>query len=76
MLFSIGLGMLFMGSINVLEMTLVGQVGGRLSWPYGDLVPGNYLAKACLPAFVIVMAFATSAGSRNALFAALLHFSP
>ena len=37
--FSIGLGMLFMGSINVLEMTLVGQVGGRLSWPYGDLCP-------------------------------------
>ena len=72
MLFSIGLGMLFMGSINVFEMTLVGQVGGRLSWPYGDLVPGNYLAKACLPAFVIVMAFATSAGSRNALFAALI----
>ena len=72
MLVSIGLGMLVMGGINVAEMALVGQVSGRLSWPYGDLVPGNYLAKACLPAFVVVLAFATSASNRIANFAALV----
>ena len=71
MLVSIGLGMLVMGGINIAELVLVGQDGGRLSWPYGDLVPGNYLAKACLPAFVVVLAFATSASNRLANLAAL-----
>ena len=66
MLASICAGMLVMCVINAAEMTLVGQVSGRLSWPYGDLVPGNYLAKACLPAFLVVVALATSARSRVA----------
>ena len=38
------------------RVSIVGAIGKRLSWPYGDLVPGNYLAKACLPAFVILVA--------------------
>ena len=66
MLVSIGLGMLVMGGINLCEMILIGQSGGRLAWPYGDLVPGNYLAKACLPAFVVMVAFAMSANKRLA----------
>ena len=70
MLVSICVGMLVMCVIIALEMILVGQVWGRLSWPYGDLVPGNYLAKACLPAFVVAVALATSAQSRIAALAA------
>ena len=49
------LGMVFMTCILTAEVLIVGQQGGRLSWPYGDLVPGNYLAKAGLPAFCVLL---------------------
>ena len=74
MLVSTCVGMLLMCLINVAEMIFVGQVSGRLSWPYGDFVPGNYLAKACLPAFVVAVALATSARSRVAGVAAVIAF--
>lgn len=74
MLASISAGMLVMCAINAAEMVLLGQVNGRLSWPYGDLVPGNYLAKACLPAFLVAVALATSARSRLAGVAAVIAF--
>ena len=63
MLLSVGLGMMIMCAILVAEISIIGVTGGRLSWPYGDLVPGNYLAKACLPAFVVVVALAVLAVS-------------
>ncbi len=72
MLLSIGIGMLIMCLILAAEISIVGVNGGRLSWPYGDLVPGNYLAKACLPAFVVVVAIATSSDRRTASWAALI----
>ena len=55
------LGMIIMTGILTAEVLIVGQQGGRLSWPYGDLVPGNYLAKAGLPAFSVLIALAVSA---------------
>ena len=55
------LGMIIMTGILTAEILIVGQQGGRLSWPYGDLVPGNYLAKAGLPAFSVLIALAVSA---------------
>ena len=54
------LGMVIMTGILTAEFFIVGQQGGRLSWPYGDLVPGNYLAKAGLPAFCVLVALAVS----------------
>ena len=72
MLLSVGVGMLTMCLILASEVFIVGLNNGRLSWPYGDLVPGNYLAKACLPAFVVVVAKATSADGRTAIFAAVI----
>ena len=54
------LGMVIMTGILTAEIFIVGWHGGRLSWPYGDLVPGNYLAKAALPAFCVLMALAVS----------------
>ncbi len=54
-------GMVLMTGILTAEVLIVGQQGGRLSWPYGDLVPGNYLAKAGLPAFCVLVALAVSA---------------
>lgn len=54
------LGMVVMTGILTAEVLIVGQQHGRLSWPYGDLVPGNYLAKAGLPAFCVLVALAVS----------------
>ena len=55
------IGMVLMTGILTAEVLIVGQQGGRLSWPYGDLVPGNYLAKTGLPAFCVLVALAVSA---------------
>ena len=74
MLASICAGMLVMCAINAFEILLVGHLSGRLSWPYGDFVPGNYLAKACLPAFLVAVALATSSRSRVAGVAAVIAF--
>ena len=72
MLLSVGTGMLIMCLILAAEISIVGVNSGRLSWPYGDLVPGNYLAKACLPAFVVVVALASSSDGRTASWAAII----
>lgn len=72
MLLCVGTGMLIMCLILAAEISIVGMNAGRLSWPYGDLVPGNYLAKACLPAFVVVVAMATSSERWIATWAAII----
>jgi len=66
MLLSVALGMLVMCFILTAEILIIGQQGGRLRWPYGDLVPGNYIAKAGLPAFTIMVALAVSVKGRVA----------
>ena len=60
MAISIFTGMLLMTGILIAEILVVGPQGGRLSWPYGDLTPGNYLAKACLPMFCVLIALAVA----------------
>jgi len=47
-------------------MIIEGQKGGRLSWPYDDLVSGNYLSKVGLPAFTVMVALAIGAKPRLA----------
>ena len=49
------LGMITMSGILTAEILILGQQQGRLSWPYGDFVPGNYLAKVGLPAFSVLV---------------------
>ena len=66
MLFSTFLGLLIMCGILTAEILIEGQKGGRLMWPYGDLVPGNYVAKVGLPVFVIMVSLAVSANGRIA----------
>ena len=66
MLMSTALGMMLMTGILTGEMIIEGQKGGRLSWPYGDLVSGNYLSKVGLPAFTIMVALAIGAKPRLA----------
>lgn len=66
MLVSTALGLVAMCFILTAEIMIVGQQGGRLYWPYGDLVPGNYVAKVGLPAFTIMVALAVSVRGRVA----------
>ncbi len=66
MIISTGLGMVTMCGILAAELLILGQQDGRLSWPYGDLVPGNYLAKVGLPAFMVLIALAVSIRGRLA----------
>ncbi len=72
MILSTGIGMVLMCGILTVEILIVGPQGGRLSWPYGDLVPGNYLAKTGLPAFVIAVALATSYSNKIARLGAVV----
>ena len=72
MLLSTALGLVMMCGILTAEILIEGQKGGRLSWPYGDLVPGNYLAKVGLPAFTIMVALAVSAEKKLASIAGII----
>jgi O-antigen ligase len=66
MILSTGIGMMIMTGILTLEMIVEGQKGGRLTWPYDDLVPGNYLSKVGLPAFTVMIAIAIGGQKRIA----------
>jgi len=71
MILSTGIGMMVMTGILTVEMIVEGQKGGRLTWPYDDLVPGNYLSKVGLPAFTIMVAIAIGGSRKLAGFMAL-----
>ena len=76
MILSTGIGMMLMTGILTTEMLIEGQKDGRLTWPYGDLVPGNYLAKAGLPAFCVMVALAVGGkGKTSFVMGALASFS-
>ena len=70
MLLSIMLGMIIMCMILIAETIIEPKT--RLTWPYGDLVPGGYLAKFCLPVFCILIAIAVSKKSKAGMFAGLI----
>ena len=72
MLISTGFGLVVMCGILTAEILIVGPQHGRLSWPYGDLVPGNYVAKVGLPIFTCMVAIAVSLKGRLAGMAALI----
>ncbi len=55
MFISILIGMIIMCIILSLELFFEG-FKDRLSWPYGDLVPGSYLSKLSLPIFCTLIA--------------------
>ena len=50
MLLSMLIGMLLMCGILIAETIIEPKT--RLTWPYGDLVPGGYIAKVSLPLFL------------------------
>ena len=62
MLLSTLAGLLAMCGILTADILIEGHTGGgRLEWPYGDLVPGGYVARVGLPAFTVLVAYALSA---------------
>ncbi len=71
MLLSTAIGLVVMCGILTAEILIEGQKGGRL-WPYGDLVPGNYVAKVGLPAFTIMVALAVSVRGRVAALSGII----
>ena len=70
MLLTILIGMLIMCGILIAE-TLI-EPKTRLTWPYGDLVPGGYLAKVSLPLFCVLMAIAVSKKSKAGIFSGMI----
>ena len=66
MLLSMLIGMLLMSGILIAE-TLI-EPKTRLTWPYGDEVPGGYIAKVSLPLFCVLMAIAVSKKSKSGMF--------
>ena len=65
MLASTFAAVMLMCGILILEIIIDGPKE-RLSWPYGDLVSGNFLAKVGLPIVVILSAFVMSSDHKNA----------
>lgn len=72
MVLSCGLAMLLMCAILFIEVAVEGQKNGRLHWPFGDAVSGNYLAKVCLPAFVAIVSVYLSGSPKTAFFALIM----
>ena len=74
MLISTAIALLCMGGILSIEIAVEG-FKPRLSWPYDDLVPGNYLAKVGLPIVVFSSAlFLSKKGLKSFLVCGYLVF--
>lgn len=67
MLLSTFFAVMLMCGILILEIIVEGPKE-RLSWPYGDLVSGNFLAKVGLPIVVILSGFVMSSSHKNAMY--------
>ena len=63
-----------MSGILFAEFVIEGQKAGRLTWPYGDLVPGSYLAKFSLPAIIFLLT-ATAGAFANLKIAASFSYA-
>ena len=72
MLLSILFGMILISGILMAETFVEPKI--RLTWPYGDQVPGGYVAKVSLPLFCVIIAIAVSKKSKAGLFAGLIGF--
>ena len=66
MFLSILIGMLIMCGILIAETIIEPKI--RLTWPYGDLVPGGYISKVSLPIFCVLIAIAVSKKNKTGIF--------
>ena len=60
MILATALSLIIMFGIFTTEIIIEDQKSGRLTWPYGDLMPRNYLTKVELPALTIMVALAVA----------------
>ena len=74
MLVSTVVGLFIMCGILTAELIIVGQQGGRLTWPYGDPLPGSYVSKVGLPVFTVMVALAVSVSGQLAVASGLFAF--
>ena len=70
MLLSMLIGMLLMCGILIAETIIEPKT--RLTWPYGDLVPGGYIAKVSLPLFCVLIAIAVSKKNKAGMFSGII----
>mgnify|MGYP001221046698 CR=1 FL=1 len=70
MLLSMMLGMLIMCVILISESIIAPK--SRLTWPYGDQIPGTYLAKFSLPLFCVLIAMAVSKKNKAGMFSGII----
>ena len=70
MLLSMLIGMLILCGILIAETIF--EPKPRLTWPYGDTVPGGYIGKVSLPLFCILMAIAVSKKNRLSMIAGMI----
>ena len=70
MLASMMIGMLVMCLILIAETIFENKT--RLMWPYGDTVPGGYVAKFSLPLFCVLIAIAVNQKSKAGIFSGLI----
>ena len=70
MLLSMLLGLIIISAILISEVILEPKT--RLTWPYGDKVPGGYLAKVSLPLFCVLMAIAISKKNAAGMFSGII----
>jgi len=64
------IGMLIMSAILISESIIDPKT--RLTWPYGDLIPGAYLTRFSLPFFCVLMAITANKKNISGLLAGLL----
>ena len=60
MIFLLSIASITMSFILFAEFYFVGPFDGRLSWPYGDIMSGNFIAKTCMPAMIVLTAICLS----------------
>ena len=70
MLLSMMFGMIIMCIILISESIIEPKL--RLTWPYGDTVPGGYVAKFSLPLFCVLAAIAVSKKEKVGIFSGLI----
>ncbi len=70
MFISILVGMLLMCAILIAETIIEPKT--RLTWPFGDLVPGSYISKFSLPVFCTLIAIAMSAKNKAGYFSGII----
>ena len=70
MLLSMLVGMIIMCSILIAEVLIEPKT--RLTWPYGDNVPGGYITKVSLPLFCVLMAIAVSKKNKAGMLSGII----